>query len=169
MQDWEIDQGSDHFQASTLSVTTIDIGNPTTNIIPGEATAHFNIRFNDLHTSKSLIKTIQTMLIDVAGADKYAMDVKVSGESFLTPPGPLSNLVVAAVEAELGLTPDLSTTGGTSDSRFIKDYCQVLDFGLVGQTMHQVNEAVTLNDLENLTRIYSRIIEGFFPPSPVKV
>ncbi len=163
LNDWEIDTGSDHFQASTLAVSTIDIGNTATNIIPGEAKAIFNIRFNDLHTSDQLIAKLHELVKSTGGEGlNYDMDVKVSGESFLTPPGQLSELVSNACEEILGQKPELSTTGGTSDSRFIKDYCPVLDFGLVGQTMHQVDESVAVEDIIKLRDIYKHIITGYF-------
>jgi len=160
---WEIDGGSDHFQASTLAVSTIDIGNPATNVIPAEAKAVFNIRFNDLHSSTALEAQIRDMLNAAAGgSDKYDLDVVCSGESFLTPPGALSDLLSDACETVIGRRPELSTTGGTSDSRFIKDYCPVVDFGLVGQTMHKVDERVAVSDVESLARIYRAVLDGYF-------
>ena len=169
---WEIDNGSEHFQASTLAISTIDIGNNATNIIPGIADAVFNIRFNDLHSSETLIAKIHEIIQEAGAAGKegsanaqpldYELDVKVSGESFLTPPGQLSQLVSDACEHVLGQKPELSTTGGTSDSRFIKDYCPVLDFGLVGQTMHQVDECVAVDDIVKLKDIYAHIIKNYF-------
>ena len=163
LADMEIDQGSDHFQASTLSLTTFDVGNETENIIPASAVAKFNIRFNDLHTSDD-IEALIVKTIEAAGGVglNYEMKKRVSGESFLTQPGFLSELVGQASEAETGVPCELSTTGGTSDSRFIKDYCPVLDFGLVGKTMHKVDEQVALADIETLTNIYTRIITGYF-------
>ncbi|RED48049.1 succinyl-diaminopimelate desuccinylase [Aestuariispira insulae] len=167
LTDWEIDQGSDHFQPSTLAISTIDIDNPATNIIPGTAKAVFNIRFNDLHTSDSLEKQYREILDAAIGeGGQYELDIKVSGESFLTPPGLLSDLVSDACEKVTGQRPELSTTGGTSDSRFIKDYCPVLDFGLVGQTMHKTNECVAVSDVEALAKIYQNIIEGYFEKVP---
>lgn len=163
LTDLELDRGSEHFQPSTLAISTVDVGNTATNIIPGKATACFNIRFNDLHTGASLEAMLRKVLTDAAGegAD-FDFSVVVSGESFLTEPGFLSDLLVGACKDVLGAEPELSTTGGTSDSRFIKDYCQVVDFGLVGQTMHKVDERVSLDDLENLTRIYCLSIERYF-------
>lgn len=162
LTDWEIDRGSEHFQPSTLAISTIDIGNTATNIIPGEAKAVFNIRFNDLHSGASLTEDIKQRLDAAIGDGRYDLDITISGESFLTPPGQLSTLIADACEAATGQRPELSTTGGTSDSRFIKDYCPVVDFGLVGQTMHKVDERVPVADLENLTEIYRRVIEGYF-------
>jgi succinyl-diaminopimelate desuccinylase len=160
----ELDQGSEHFQPSTFAISTIDVGNPATNIVPGRASAVFNIRFNDLHTGAELEARLRDVLAAAAGEDaRYDFEVKISGESFLTPPGLLSDLIAEAAEAETGETCALSTTGGTSDSRFIKDYCpMVVDFGLVGQTMHKVDERVAVEDLERLTRIYRRVIAGYF-------
>ena len=160
----ELDTGTDHFDPSTLAVVTIDTGNPATNVIPAQARATVNIRFNDTHSGASL----SDWLRDEAGkvADEFGLDVdvevKISGESFLTPPGPLSDLVSGAVEAETGIRPDLSTTGGTSDARFIKDHCPVVEFGLVGQTMHQVDERVDVEQIRQLKAVYGRILRDFF-------
>lgn len=160
----ELDQGSEHFQPSTLAISTVDVGNTATNIVPGKASAVFNIRFNDLHTGAALEARLRDLLAEAAGEDaRYDFNVRISGESFLTPPGLLSDLIAEACEAETGRRVELSTTGGTSDSRFIKDYCpMVVDFGLVGQTMHQVDERVATADIEALSRIYRRVIAGFF-------
>ena len=160
----ELDKGSEHFQPSTLAISTIDVGNSATNIVPGEAHAVFNIRFNDLHTGAALEKRLRTVLAEAAGEGaRYDFEVKISGESFVTPPCLLSDLIADAAQQEAGVDCELSTTGGTSDSRFIKDYCpMVVDFGLVGQTMHKVDECVAVEDLTVLTRIYSRVIAGYF-------
>lgn len=159
-----LDEGTDHFEPSTLAITTIDTGNPANNVIPGEATATINIRFNDAHSSASLTDWIATTLAQVSdGTDvTLDMDVRVSGESFVTPPGALSELVATAVEAETGLRPVASTSGGTSDARFIKDHCPVVEFGLVGTSMHQVDEHVPTDQIHQLKSIYARIISGFF-------
>ncbi|MCK5623897.1 MAG: succinyl-diaminopimelate desuccinylase, partial [Alphaproteobacteria bacterium] len=157
-----LDEGSEHFQPSVLQVTGIESGMEATNIIPGSARAAFNARFNDLHTSETLTATLRERLDKAAGGAAYGLEIKVSGESFYTPPGPLSDLVGDAVEKVLGTRPELSTTGGTSDSRFIKDHCPVLDFGLVGQTMHKIDERVAVTDIENLTAIYEAVIDGYF-------
>ena len=143
----ELDQGTDHFDASTLAVTTIDVDNPASNVIPARATATVNIRFNDTHTSATLTRWLEAEAAEITAATGCGieMDVRVSGESFLTPPGPLSDLVAHAVRAETGSDPALSTTGGTSDARFVKDHCPVVEFGLVGQTMHQVDERVPVD------------------------
>lgn len=158
-----LDEGSDHFQASTLQISTIDIGNPATNVIPANARAVFNIRFNDLHTSDSLTDWIRkTLDASIGEGGAYDLEVQVSGESFLTPPGKLSDVVSAACRGVLQLQPDLSTTGGTSDARFIKDYCPVVEFGLVGQTMHKIDERADVADIVRLTDIYESIINGYF-------
>ncbi len=159
-----LDEGSDHFDASNLAVVTIDTGNPANNVIPAQTQATVNIRFNDLHSSASLIQWLQDKADDVAKTFGVEIDMrtKVSGESFLTPPGPLSNLVAAAVKAETGLDPVLSTTGGTSDARFVKDHCPVVEFGLVGKTMHQVDEFVLVEQIHQLKAIYSRILKDYF-------
>lgn len=157
-----LDSGSEHFQPSVLQVTGIESGMEATNIIPGSARAAFNVRFNDLHTSETLTAMLRARLDKAGASAAYGLDIKVSGESFYTPPGPLSDLVGAAVEKVLGIRPELSTTGGTSDSRFIKDHCPVLDFGLVGQTMHKIDERVAIADIENLTAIYEAVIDGYF-------
>ena len=159
-----LDEGTDHFDASTLAVTTMDVGNPATNVIPAEARATVNIRFNDAHSSQTLTRWLEEMADQVAAETGIgiSMTVKVSGESFVTPPGPLSDLVAAAVEAETGLRPEMSTSGGTSDARFVKDHCPVVEFGLVGKTMHQVDERVEIAQIEQLARIYGRIIADYF-------
>jgi len=159
-----LDEGTEHFDPSTLAVVTIDTGNPTTNVIPAQCRATVNIRFNDAHDSASLIGWMQAEIDRVAEefGVSGAMKVKVSGESFLTPPGPLSDLVAHAVEAETGVRPVLSTTGGTSDARFVKDHCPVVEFGLVGQTMHQVDERVEVAQIHQLKAIYGRILRDYF-------
>ncbi len=160
----EMDQGSDHFDPSTLAVVTIDTGNPATNVIPASCKASANVRFNDLHTSASVLAWMQSE-VDAVAADfgvRIEMAHRVSGESFLTPPGALSDLVSAAVAAETGITPELSTTGGTSDARFVKDHCPVVEFGLVGKTMHQVDECVPVEQITELKAIYTRILCEYF-------
>jgi succinyl-diaminopimelate desuccinylase len=159
-----LDSGTAHFDPSTLAVVTIDTGNPATNVIPASCRATVNIRFNDAHTSQSLIAWMQAELDGVSDEFGVACEMrfKVSGESFLTPPGPLSDLVTRAVEAETGVKPVLSTTGGTSDARFVKDHCPVVEFGLVGQTMHQVDERVEVAQIHQLKAIYARILSDYF-------
>lgn len=160
----ELDQGTAHFDASTLAVVTIDTGNPATNVIPAQATSTVNIRFNDSHTGADLTKWLKEESARVATEFGLGIDVKVkiSGESFITPPGALSDLVSASVEAECGVKPDLSTTGGTSDARFVKNHCPVVEFGLVGRTMHQVDERVEVAQIHQLKSIYSRILTDYF-------
>lgn len=155
-----LDTGSAHFPATTVAVTSIDTGNEATNVIPAKAHAVFNIRFNDLHSAASLEADLRRGF-DAVGGD-YDLQVSCSGESFLTEPGSLSQLVSEAVSKVTGKQPELSTTGGTSDARFIQKYCQVVEFGLVGQTMHKVNEHVAVADITALTQIYQTILEHYF-------
>jgi succinyl-diaminopimelate desuccinylase len=157
-----LDDGTDHFQPSNLQLTSVDVGNSATNIIPGEATAAFNIRFNDLHTGESLVKWLRGRF-DAVGGD-YDVEFQITGEAFLTAPGPFSDLISRAVEKATGRKPELSTTGGTSDARFIKDFCPVAEFGLISQTMHKVDERVSVDDLRRLTAIYEAILDGYFAP-----
>ena len=160
----EMDKGSDHFDPSTLAVVTVDTGNPATNVIPASCRATANVRFNDLHTSASVVAWMQSQVAAVAAEFGVNIDmpVRVSGESFLTPPGALSDLVSAAVQAETGITPKLSTTGGTSDARFVKDHCPVVEFGLVGKTMHQVDECVPVEQITQLKAVYERVLSQYF-------
>ena len=160
----ELDQGTDHFDPSTLAVVTVDTGNPATNVIPAACSAAANIRFNDLHSGESLTKWLEEEIAQVRDAFgvEIEMKVKISGESFITPPGELSALVATAVAAETGVTPELSTTGGTSDARFVKAHCPVVEFGLVGQSMHQVDEHVEVAHIEQLKAIYGRILRDYF-------
>jgi succinyl-diaminopimelate desuccinylase len=156
----ELDRGSEHFQPSTLQVSTIDIGNPASNVIPATARAVFNIRFNDGWTSEKLERWLRNRLDEVGG--RYALAVSVSGESFLVAPGMLSDRLAEAIRRVTGRTPEFSTTGGTSDARFIHTHCPVAEFGLVGQTMHKVDERVELSDLAALTAIYHTFLSLFF-------
>lgn len=155
-----LDRGSDHFDASNLEITTIDVGNPANNVIPAQGRATINIRFNDLHNSAALEGWLREQFDRVGG--RYELVVRVTGESFLTPPGPLSDLVAGAVEQVTGLRPALSTTGGTSDARFIKDHCPVVEFGLVNRTIHQVNEHVEAADVDRLADIYAVTLAAYF-------
>ena len=159
-----LDEGTEHFGPSTLVPVTFDTGNPASNVIPGACRAVVNVRFNDAHSSASLRAAVEADAAEVAEAFGVGISVsaKVSGESFLTPPGPLSDLVAEAVEAETGLRPALSTTGGTSDARFVKDHCPVVEFGLVGQTMHQVDERVEVEQVRALARVYERAVRAYF-------
>ena len=160
----DLDQGTNHFDPSSLAVVTIDTGNPATNVIPAVMKAAVNIRFNDQHTGASISAWLQdeaAKIVEETGV-KAEWRVTISGESFITPPGPLSDLVANAVEAETGRTPELSTSGGTSDARFVKDHCPVVEFGLVGKTMHQVDERVLVEQIPQLKAIYSRILTDYF-------
>ena len=158
----QLDDGNAHFQASSLQITSIDIGNPTENVIPGEAEARFNIRFNDIHTSESLATWVRNKLDGAANGTDYDLKVRVSGESFVFPPGELSNLISDACEKVVGRRPELSTTGGTSDARFIKNHCPVAEFGLISQTMHKVDERTRIDDIQNLSEIYLAMLEAYF-------
>ncbi|MEP2681720.1 MAG: succinyl-diaminopimelate desuccinylase [Sulfitobacter sp.] len=160
----ELDQGSDHFDPSTLAVVTVDTGNKATNVIPAQCRGAVNIRFNDHHSGASLSDWLRGEADKIAGEFGLQVDVeiKISGESFITPPGALSDLVAGAVEAETGVQPELSTTGGTSDARFVKAHCPVVEFGLVGQSMHQVDEHVRVEHIEQLKSIYSRVLRNYF-------
>ena len=157
-----LDPGTEHFQPSSLQVTTIDIGNPATNVVPGLARATFNIRFNDRWTSATLKSWVADKLATVGGKVKLAWEI--SGESFLVPPGPVSECLSAAIGAVTGRVPELSTTGGTSDARFIHTHCPVAEFGLVGLTMHKADERVEIADIARLTAIYEAFLERFFAP-----
>lgn len=160
----ELDQGTDHFDPSTLAVVTIDTGNPATNVIPAQCKAAVNIRFNDRHTGAELtewLKTEADRIISEFGV-KVDIRVSISGESFITPPGELSDLISEAVRAETGRTPELSTSGGTSDARFVKNHCPVVECGLVGKTMHQVDERVKVEQIGQLKAIYRRILKEYF-------
>jgi succinyl-diaminopimelate desuccinylase len=159
-----LDEGTEHFDPSSLQVLTIDTGNPATNVIPAQTKATVNIRFNDTHTGAALTAWMQDEADKVATAFgvKVDMRIKISGESFVTPPGDLSDLIGKAVEAETGRKPELSTSGGTSDARFVKDHCPVVEFGLVGKTMHQVDERVEVAQIGQLKAIYTRILTDYF-------
>jgi succinyl-diaminopimelate desuccinylase len=160
----EIDRGTDHFDASTLAITTVDTGNPASNVIPAQARATVNIRFNDRHTGASLSDWLRAQAAEVEAETgvRIGLDVSVSGEAFLTPPGPLSDLVGRAVQAETGRAPAVSTSGGTSDARFVKDHCPVVEFGLVGRTMHQVDERVEVAQIGALKAVYARVLRDYF-------
>jgi len=155
-----LDAGTAHFQPSSLQVTSIDVGNPAANVIPAEGRAVFNIRFNPLHAPDDLKAWVARRLDDVGG--DWSVAWELSGDAFLTPPGPWTELVAKAVEAVTGRRPALDTGGGTSDARFIRNHCPVVEFGGVGRTMHRVDESQSLADLERLTQIYLGIIDGFF-------
>jgi succinyl-diaminopimelate desuccinylase len=159
-----IDRGSAQFQPSNLEFTSVDVGNGASNVIPGQARAKFNIRYNDLHTRDSLRELIETRLVKAAGNRIKAQIVWEPSNSnvFVTKPGAFTDLAVAAIEEVTGRKPDLSTTGGTSDARFIASCCPVIEFGLVGQTMHQIDERASVSDLEKLTKIYRGILDRYF-------
>ena len=159
-----LDAGTEHFDASTLAVVTIDTGNLATNVVPAQCRATVNIRFNDAHSGASLTEWLQehankmAQVFDV----RIDLDVSISGESFMTPPGELSDLVARAIQIETNRTPALSTSGGTSDARFVQHHCPVVEFGLVGKTMHQVDERVEIAQIHQLKAIYTRILRDYF-------
>jgi len=159
-----LDAGTEHFDPSNLEVTTLDVGNPATNVIPAQAKAVFNIRFNDLWTPETLAAEIERRLREAAGNTvRYEVSFEpTNAVAFLTQPGPFVAMVAEAVEAETGKRPALSTTGGTSDARFIKNYCPVVEYGVVGQTMHQIDERVAIADLVTLERITHRLLATYF-------
>lgn len=152
----ELDDGTDWFQPSNLEITELEVGNPAHNVIPAKATARISIRFNDLHSGASLSDKV------IAIAEKHGGTARpiISGEPFLTPPGEFSQIIAEAVEAETGIAPEASTSGGTSDARFLRAVCPVIEFGLCNATMHKRDEAVALDDLDRLSRIYSRIAKA---------
>jgi len=159
-----IDDGTEHFQATTLQISTIDVGNTASNVIPARASATFNSRFNDTWSGADLEAWVRERFDEAMGpGGRYDLAVRVSGESFLCPPGPLSDAIADAAEAELGMRPELSTTGGTSDARFIHKHCPVAEFGAIGKTMHKVDEQMPVADLEALARIYVRVLKTIFP------
>ena len=159
-----LDSGNTHFEPSNLEFTSVDVGNPTVNLIPAEARARFNIRYNDRHTQSSLKTLIESRAAKAAPANvQWHIAWEASNaDVFVTKPGPFTDLVAGAIAEVTGRKPDLSTNGGTSDARFIKDYCPVVEFGLVGQTMHQVDERTPVSDLEKLTKIYRGVLERYF-------
>jgi succinyl-diaminopimelate desuccinylase len=161
---WTPDKGSAHFEPSTLAFTTVDVGNPAVNVIPAEARAGFNIRFNDLHTPDSLMRRIEEIAAEVkhAHGGEIAFIRSVSGVSFLTQPGPYTELLSKAIARITGAPPEFSTTGGTSDARFIKDHCPVAELGLAGRTMHKTDECASIEDIETLTLIYESVLASYF-------
>jgi succinyl-diaminopimelate desuccinylase len=159
-----LDHGSTHFQASNLEFTSVDVGNPASNVIPAQARAKFNIRYNDHHTQASLRELVETRMTKACG-NRIRARIEwepSNADVFITQPGPFTDLVVAAIDEVAGRKPDLNTGGGTSDARFITHYCPVIEFGLVGQTMHQIDERTPVSDLEKLTRIYRGILDRYF-------
>jgi succinyl-diaminopimelate desuccinylase len=157
-----LDQGSEHFDASNLEVTSLETGNPAFNVIPAQIRAQFNIRFNDKHTAQSLRDLVLNRIVAAVGDAPFQIDWEPSSDCFLTERGPFVDLVAETITAETGSAPKLSTSGGTSDARFIKDYCPVVEFGLVGQTMHKIDERAPVADIEKLSQIYLRILERYF-------
>lgn len=164
LEEKPLDAGTPHFDPSTLAITTIDCGNPANNVIPARATATVNIRFNDLHSGTSLSDWLckEARAVEAETGVQIALRASISGESFLTPPGEFSALIAKAVQAETGRTPTASTSGGTSDARFVKNHCPVVEFGLVGKTMHQVDERVPVAQIHQLKAIYGRILRDYF-------
>jgi len=159
-----LDQGSAHFDPSNLEFTSVDVGNTAYNVIPLQARAKFNIRYNDNHTQASLRELVETRLAKACGNRIKARIVWEPSNSnvFVTKPGAFTDLAVAAIEKVTGRKPELSTSGGTSDARFIASYCPVIEFGLVGQTMHQIDERTPVEDLERLTEVYRAILDRYF-------
>ena len=159
-----LDTGTNHFPPSNLEITTVDVGNEATNVIPAKAEAGFNIRFNDLHSGASLEQHIGKIIDAVAAENEthYGLEFSISGESFLTPPGPLSQIIQQATKSVTGHMPELSTTGGTSDARFIKDFCAVAEFGLINATAHKVDENACVGDIKALADVYDAVLEAYF-------
>ncbi len=160
----ELDNGSEYFDPSTLALTSIETNNDAKNVIPDSCRCSANLRFNDLHSSASLKKLLAAEMHKVAartGID-FSLEVEVSGESFIVHPGPLARMVADAIEEETGIMPEFSTSGGTSDARFIKDHCPVIEFGLVGKTMHQIDECASVAEIHKLKSTYARILREFF-------
>lgn len=159
-----LDNGTDHFSASNLEFATVDVGNTATNVIPQSARASFNVRFNDLWTQQTLAAEIEARLRKAAGNDvRYRIEFEPSNaDAFVTTPGAFVDMAVAAIKDATGIAPQLSTTGGTSDARFIKNYCPVIEFGLVGQTMHQIDERVPVADIARLSEIFQKLMTRYF-------
>jgi succinyl-diaminopimelate desuccinylase len=156
----ELDKGTAHFQPSNLEIITIDVGNPADNVIPASARATFNVRFNDQHTGASLEKKLRAALSSCGLP--YRLTVRAGGESFYTPPGKYSEMLQKSIRKITGLTPELSTAGGTSDARFIKQYCPVIEFGIVGRTAHKTDECVAVRDVTALAAIYGEILKAYY-------
>ena len=158
----QLDDGTEHFQPSNLEVTSFDVGNATTNVIPAEASARFNIRYNDTWNAETISAWIKKQLDAAQGASGYDVQLSHTGDCFLTEPNDFVETLSAAVEEVTGRAPVLSTSGGTSDARFIKDITRVVEFGLVGKTMHKVDERVPVDDIRQLTGIYQKLLDGYF-------
>ena len=161
---YKLDDGTPHFEPSTLVFTSVDVGNPTTNVIPAEARVAFNIRFNDRHTPESLLQFLHSEVKSVAAQTgcEIVLEPSVSGVAFVTEPGAFTALIVKAVTRVTGKSPEFSTGGGTSDARFIKDFCPVAELGLVNATMHKANECVPVADIHRLTDIYAALLDSYF-------
>jgi len=159
-----LDEGTGHFDPSTLTVTGFDVGNAARNVIPAKATARFNIRYNSVHTAAGLRRWVEEQCEAVRAemGGEFSLSIVEGADCFLTEPGPLVDLVVRVVSAETGIRPSLSTSGGTSDARFIKDYCPVVEFGPVNRTIHQADERISIAELEALTAVYRRVLDGYF-------
>ena len=155
-----LDAGSQHFQPSSMAITSVDVGNRATNVIPPQATPQLNVRFNDLHSGEAVGRWLAGRCAEVG--DGIELRVEISGESFLCPPGPLSRAVTEAIGSATGRQPELSTTGGTSDARFIKDFAAVCEFGMAGASAHKIDENIAVADIETLTRIYERVLRRYF-------
>jgi succinyl-diaminopimelate desuccinylase len=164
LKETPLDRGSDHFDPSNLEFTSVDVGNRIVNLIPGEARARFNIRFNDRHNLESLKSLMEKRAVEASkGRIRFSFEWEPSNaDVFVVELGPFTDIVAGAISELTGRKPQLSTTGGTSDARFIKNYCPVVEFGLVGQTMHAVDERVPTADLVALTAIYRRILDRYF-------
>jgi len=156
LERWPLDEGNRWFQPSNLEVTDLEVGNPAGNVIPGMAKARLNIRFNDAHRGAELVEHVRSIVAE--HAPRGTVTAKIWGESFLTEPGALSTLVAQAIERATGMTPELSTTGGTSDARFLSKLCPVVEFGLCNATMHKLDEAVAIPDIHALADIYEDVI-----------
>ena len=156
----DLDQGNEHFQPSNLEITSIDVGNKATNVIPNSASANFNIRYNNIFNKETIESEINRRLKNFE--NKFSLELDHSGESFLTKPGKLVNDLSEIIFDKTGITPDLSTSGGTSDARFIKNYGNVVEFGLISETMHQIDESVDVKDIKDLTDIYYKVLTKYF-------
>ena len=156
----DLDQGNEHFQPSNLEITSIDVGNKATNVIPNSASANFNIRYNNIFNKETIENEINRRLKNFE--NKFSLELDHSGESFLTKPGKLVNDLSEIIFDKTGITPDLSTSGGTSDARFIKNYGNVVEFGLISETMHQIDESVDVKDIKDLTDIYYKVLTKYF-------
>ena len=163
-----LDKGTEYFDPSTLAFTSFDVGNPATNVIPAEARAAFNVRFNDLHTPDSLMQLLQGEAAAIVGETgcQIVLEPSVSGTAFVTKPGRFVELIAKTVENITGKAPELSTSGGTSDARFIKDHCPVIELGLPGATMHKTDECAAVADIRQLTDIYEAILDAYFMNPP---